>query len=328
MPATQTKAIAASPVGQGVEAGHRRALMIELLSRLDRSGYDFVAPTPSTHRRVVARPDRQYAKNVVDSLGWSLPARAGTLDKDLEARLIEADVLERRSDGLLQPLLRVSRVEGLLFWHSAYPTDAQDAVFLGPDSYRFAQLILTRMDSGARRILDYGAGSGVGGIVAARSAGDAHLTIADINPKALFLASINADHAGVRHRTVEASRPGEIEGEFDLIVTHPPFMIDAARRAYRDGGDLYGARLSLDWTRACAAMLAPGGRFVMHTGVSIVHGKDVLLPALREVLPANGWQLDYHELDPDIFGDELDKPAYADVDRIAAVAAVVERTRR
>jgi SAM-dependent methyltransferase len=212
-----------------------------------------------------------------------------------------------------------------LFWHSAYPTTAHDAVFLGPDSYRFAQLILAKMNENGRSILDYGAGAGVGGIVAARLAKRAKLTIADINPKALFLASVNAEHAGVEHDTILVSRPAEVQGRFDLMVTHPPFMIDSEGRAYRDGGDLYGAALSRDWMVEGAGLLAPGGELIMHTGVSIVRGEDVLLSALRSDLPAVGFSLDYRELDPDIFGDELDKPAYADVDRIAAVGAVLTK---
>jgi SAM-dependent methyltransferase len=199
-------------------------------------------------------------------------------------------------------------------------------VFLGPDSHRFADLIVARMDRNAKTILDYGAGAGVGGIVAARRAPGALLTIADINPKALFLASVNAEHAGVRHRTVQASQPADLRAQFDLIVTHPPFMIDPDGRAYRDGGDLYGAALSVDWVVQGVEMLNPKGRLIMHTGVSIVEGRDVLLDALRARLSSVGLTIGYHELDPDIFGDELDQPAYADVDRIAAVGAVVRRT--
>jgi hypothetical protein len=33
----------------------------------------------------------------------------------------------------------------------------------------------------------------------------------------------------------------------------------------------------------------------------------------------------YREVDPDIFGEELGTPAYADVERLAAVVAVITR---
>ena len=33
-----------------------------------------------------------------------------------------------------------------------------------------------------------------------------------------------------------------------------------------------------------------------------------------------GTRFDYRELDPDVFGEELDRPAYAHVERIAVVA--------
>jgi predicted RNA methylase len=303
-----------------------RSALLSLLTALDGDGYDFVPPTPATHARVVARPDRREAQDVRDVLGWSLPVAPRVLPRSLEAGLIDAGVLVPGDNDRLVPQLRVSRVLGTLFWHSRYPTTAHDSVFLGPDSYRFAQFILARMDPAARSILDYGAGAGVGGIIAARRAENAVLTIADINPKALFLASINADHAGVRHRAVKVSQPSDVDGRFDLMVTHPPFMIDSERRAYRDGGELHGAALSLDWVVQGIDLLNPDGRLIMHTGVSIVGGRDVLLDAFRDRLPAVGNDMTYLELDPDIFGDELDQPAYADVDRIAAVGVMVRRT--
>lgn len=302
---------------------HRRQLL-EILLNLDDQGYDFTAPTPATHRRVITRPGRQLAQNLVDVLGWSLPAAPGMLESSTERALLEAGILVRRNDGLLQAQLRASRVRGQLFLHSAYPTQACDSVFLGPDSVRFSLLISAHLPDRVETILDYGAGAGVGGILAAQDAPGALLTIADINPKALFLASINAEHAGVEHRTVSATRPADVGGTTDLMVTHPPFMIDSERRAYRDGGDLFGGRLSLDWALAGADLLKPGGRFIMHTGASIVAGRDVLREALEPRIPT-GCSLDYHELDPDIFGDELDMPAYADVDRIAAVAVIIDR---
>jgi hypothetical protein len=304
----------------------KRAALLQLLGKLKARGYRFVTPTPSSHARVLQRPDRQQARELRDVLGWSLPFTPDIIDAELLALLQAADAVEPAGYGMLRARLRVSEVEDTLFLHSAYPTTAHDSVFLGPDSHRFAQLITARMKPGVRRVLDYGAGAGVGGIVGALAAGGAHLTLADVNPKALFLASINAEHAGLDHTTVLVSAPREVEGSFDLMVTHPPFMIDTEGRAYRDGGELYGGQLSLEWSLQGVNLLAPGGQLILHTGVSIVGGRDVLLDALHQQLPASGVTMEYCELDPDIFGDELDNPAYSDVERIAAVGLVLTKT--
>lgn len=311
--------------GDEVAASWDRAQLLALLGRLRDIGYDFVAPTPSTHARVVAGRNEETARSLAGLLGWSLPAEPGVIDAQLQADLIAARVLARSDDDRLVPRLRASRVGENLFWHSPYPTSTPDAVFLGPDSHRFAQFILANLPATCRTILDYGAGAGVGGILAARGKTDARLTIADINPKALFLASINAEHAGVAHDALRAARFSEIPAVFELVVTHPPFMIDSKRRAYRHGGGLYGAQLSLDWCVAGAARLAPGGRLIMHTGVAVVEGQDVLRAALRQYFPRDGFSIEYRELDTDIFGDELDKPGYDEVDRIAAVGVIIER---
>lgn len=304
-----------------------RTALLELLEHLRSIHYDFIAPTPASQARVLSRADRQVGTTVADLLGWSLPCRRDDLPHAIVDALDAAGLLTRRRDGLLVAKVRVSNVLGRLFVHSSYPTREQDSVFLGPDSYRFADYIsrnLAGLPSDAR-ILDYGAGAGVGGIIAASLHGNATLTLADINPKALSLASVNATFAAIDHRTALAGTPAEVDGRFDLIVTHPPFMIDPDRRAYRDGGDLYGGKLSLDWTLMAIEKLAPGGRFVMHTGVSIVAGRDVVRDALREAMPATGYRYDYRLLDPDIFGDELEKEPYAGVDRIAAIGLCVQR---
>ena len=305
----------------------QRGALLELLAFLRANQYEFVTATPATHARVVARQDRQRAGNLRDVLGWSLPFAPGIVPPSIVDLLEQADALAERDDGLLAAGVRVSSVRGALFLHSAYPTLGEQSVFLGPDSYRFADLIVARMGTAPHRarILDYGAGAGVGGITAALNAPGAGLVLADINPKALFLASVNAEFAGIDYATSEVSRPADLDGDFDLIVTHPPFMMDGGKRAYRDGGDLFGGQLSLDWVCDGMGMLRLGGRLISHTGASIVGGRDVLRDALRERVPATGFAFDYDELDPDIFGDELDKPAYSQVERIAAVGIVLTR---
>jgi hypothetical protein len=305
----------------------RREALLELLHTLAADGYHFVTVTPGSHARVVARSGREEARSLRDVLGWSLPFRPEVVPSAMLVLLRAAEVVSDRPGGRLGCDIRVSSVGDTLFLHSAYPTTEYDSVFLGPDSYRFADLIVAQMGSlhGGAHILDYGAGAGVGGITAARRQPGSTLTLADINPKALFLSSINAEFAGVDHRTVEATRPREVAGAFDLIVTHPPFMMDSDGRAYRDGGDLFGTRLSLDWVLDGVEKLAPGGRLVLHTGVSIVDGRDVLLEHLQREFRGAGWGFDYHELDPDIFSEDLAEPAYAEVDRIAAVGLCITR---
>ena len=38
-----------------------------------------------------------------------------------------------------------------------------------------------------------------------------------------------------------------------------------------------------------------------------------------------GCTMAYREIDPDVFGEELERPAYRDVERIAAIGAVFRR---
>jgi methylase of polypeptide subunit release factors len=119
-----------------------------------------------------------------------------------------------------------------------------------------------------------------------------------------------------------------VDGLFDLVVANPPYLNDASERAYRHGGGRFGEALSIRIVREGLERLAPGGRLVLYTGVAMAEGCDPLLQAVTPYLQGHGWPWHYRELDPDVFGDELDEPAYADAERIAAVALIVERPAR
>ncbi len=124
--------------------------------------------------------------------------------------------------------------------------------------------------------------------------------LSDINPTALELARINAGHAGVDFAVQHA---GGLDGalvDLDLIVSNPPYVAGESGRAYKDGGDLHGARLSLDWAVAGMRRLAPGGRFILYTGSgsSTAASTSSAKPWSRPA--AQGCQLSYRELDPDI----------------------------
>lgn len=304
------------------------AALLDLLEVLRRRDYRFVTPLNSTHRIVRARADKLVAHDLRDVLGWSLPFRRGSIDPEVEALLAEAGCLADAPRGC-EATVRVSTVQGRLFLHSAYPPREADAVFLGPDTYRFAEFLrveLAGADLGHARVFDVGAGAGVGGIHAAALTGARDVVLSDVNPDALRFAAINAAHAGVPVRTRLAAGLDGVAEAFDLIVSNPPF-IAAANKTYSDGGGTQGTELSRTWAKQAMPRLRPGGRLLMYSGAPIVAGGDALREALEAAAADHGLQLSYRELDPDIFGAQLKRRVYADVERIAAVGAVVARSR-
>lgn len=302
----------------------RDQALVRLVSRLGELGYDFVTPTPRTHRRLMQRRPEARIGALRDIFGWNLPFERASLAPDLTVLLDEAEGLAS-CGGLARSRFRVSRVGQALFVHSAFPTDEADAVFFGPDSYRFVRFLEPELPVCADRIIDMGAGSGVGAICAARRLTGARLTLVDPNPEALRLARVNARVAGLSVETVEAERLEAVAGNIELLIANPPFIMDRRELTYRHGGDMLGAALSRDWALAAAARLKPAGRILLYTGSAIVDGRDALREALAAELPARGCAMRYEEIDPDIFPEQLGCEGYERVERIAAIGAVITR---
>lgn len=313
--------LAGSPLEAIDEGG-----LLALLRHLEERRYRFVSPTPATHARILARMEHRVGRNVRDVLGWSLPFAPGSIGP-VEAMLEAAGILHE-AGGLQASSIRVSSLRGRLFAHSAYPTSDVRSVFFGPDSYRFADFIAASLPAaaaGGMRIVDMGGGAGVGAIVMRDLVPSATIAMTDINPDAIRLARINAAAAGVTVEVAEAPDLSTLSGPFDIVTANPPYIVDDMGRAYRDGGDMHGARVSLDMAAAAIERLAPGGRLILYTGSAIVAGRDALGEALRGLCEARGLALTYRELDPDVFGEELDRSAYREVERIALVGAFVDR---
>ena len=306
-----------------------------LLGRwLQAEGYRFTTVTPATHARVNARDDARTARNLRDVFGWSRPFSPDLLLPQVTGWLREGGLLEmvNASGGLGRSKVRFSTLGSSLYAHSAYPTLEPDAVFFGPDTYRFVALIdadLARQPlSAGARILDVGCGAGPGGMAAALTAkaGRPELVLADINPHALDFARANAALAGLSDVTFQQSDLfASLAGRFDLIVANPPYLVDGGERTYRHGGGALGSELSLRIVREGLPWLAPGGRLILYTGAPIVEGGDPFRDASSAVLRQAGVTFSYREIDPDVFGEELDAPAYANAERIAAVALVAEQ---
>ncbi|KQP31278.1 SAM-dependent methyltransferase [Methylobacterium sp. Leaf104] len=295
--------------------------LLALVRAVRATGYGFTTVTPSTHARVNARPEAQQARSLRDVLGWSRPFASGLLPPDLVAALEQAGAVARDGAGW-RPTIRLSSLDDELFLHSAYPPSAPDAVFFGPDTLRFVSAVLAHLAERrrpVRRAVDIGCGSGAAGICVAKRIPEAEVALVDINPAALRAAAVNAEAAGIANvRPHRSDMLEAVSGEFDLIISNPPFMID-------HGGGPLGAGLSLRVVEAARARLAPGGSLVLFTGAAIVEGEDPFRAAAGALCAAAGLSWDYREFDPDAYGEELDDPAYAKVERIALVVLTATR---
>ena len=292
-----------------------------LVGFLHARDYAFITPTPLTHARVLRRHGGAAA-DLRDAFGWSRAFERSLLPDALFDALKAADLLVREGE-LWRSRVRVSSLEGMSFVHSAYPTDAADAVFFGPDTYRFVSAIKRDLDRcpDAARVVEIGCGSGAAGVFIARERPGADVTLADINQRALDISAVNAAAAGVTNTTVAYSDIlSDLPGAFDYIVANPPYLVDPAHRSYRDGGGLWGADLSLRILQQATERLTAGGCALIYTGSAVVAGRDVFKHEAARLLASPHLDWTYEEIDPDVFGEELDTPAYAEVDRIAAVA--------
>ncbi len=297
--------------------------ILGLLAHLRRETYRFVTPNRSTHRRVRERRAASREDLLRDVFGWVRPAAPGMLPRDLEQSLFEAGLLTL-SQGSLTSRIRVSSIDDLLLVHSA-PEAGQDAVFLGPDSYRYARFLRQTLSGlpPARTAIDIGVGAGVGALtlLAHRLATDVSGT--DVNPLALRYAELNALHAALALRPRLADGLPSGPDRYDLIIANPPFIAGQTGAIYKDGGDDCGSGVALQWTKVGLDRLNEGGHLILYTGAPIVRGVDLVKEALSDQVQRAGLSLTYEEIDPDIFGGLLGTESYRTVERIAAIGAVV-----
>ena len=288
--------------------------LLELLAQLQSRNYRFIAVTPGTHERVLARP-RPEVVTLRDIFGWNRSFTEAEIDAEIMTLLRVAQCVERTGDEF-RSRVRVASLGERLFLHSAFPTNATNAVFFGPDTYRFSNFVHEKMRSSPppQWIVDMGAGTGAGGIVALERARSARLTLVDINPEAARLASITARSAGIAAEILVDDR---IPCGCDLVIANPPYMIDVAHRAYRDGGELFGGEIALRWAREALSALKPQGSLLLYTGAAVSSGTAPLIEALASLSREGGYIFTHREIDPDVFGEELDSREYSEVERIA-----------
>ena len=292
---------------------------INLARALRALPYKFTTVTPASHRRILQRPAPE-APTVRDIFGWNRPFYLESVAQPWR------DLLE--ASGLLVPVdgeqwrcsVRFSSLGETVYMHSAFPTDDPRSVFFGPDTYRFARLLEQRVRGTPSCCVDIGCGSGAGALHLRKSAKT--LVLADINAQALRYAAINAAVADCSTVALcESNILDNVTHDADLIVSNPPYVVDNEKRLYRHGGNALGTELAYRIVAASlqrlAARRAPG-QLVLYTGTPVVNGIDIFFRSIQPLLDCGG-TFDYGEIDPDVFGEELDRPCYATADRLAVV---------
>jgi len=306
--------------------------LLYLLNYLQQNEYQFTAITPLSHQRILdrkqLRPDTKLT--LQDIFGWNVKFKPADLDTTLFSLLRDNQLLQEQQ-GQYSSLIRVASLDQQLFIHSAFPTLAHDAVFFGPDTYRFSYHLkqyLSQQSRPFKRAVELCCGTSAAAVSIAKHFPDYdELFVADLNPTALLYSQINISFAGVPHLyPVHSNLFSNLEGAFDLIFANPPYLIDPEQRQYRHGGhELNGNALSFRIIQEGIQRLLPGGQLFLYTGVTITQHGNPFLDCLEDLLASYPQMLwSYEEIDPDIFGEELEQPAYQQIDRIALALVKIE----
>jgi hypothetical protein len=287
--------------------------LVALGRALRSSGYRFAPVSAASHRRVVGRPGTSEATSFRDVFGWNRPFERRLLSSDWLELLGSANVLEQEGQ-MYRSSVRFSTVGDGIFAHSSFPATAPESVDLGPDAVRFVS-ILRRSAIRSERAVEVGCGAGAIGISIAPWV--RQLVLADIQPRALRYARVNAQLNGVsRVELAHSDILADVSGSVDLVIACPPHGVGGD---HREGGGSLGIDLAVRIVKESLERLVPGGRVILYTATPIRHGEDAFAQAVQPVLAAYDTTYEYMELDPDADSEELEKPQYAQVERIARV---------
>lgn len=156
---------------------------------------------------------------VCDKLGYNLSQLVAHYDEECEIADLDNITAELRSGRPVQYVL--GRCE---FCELEFEV-AEGVLIPRPETEELVYHIAETAKRGAR-ILDIGTGSGAIAIALASLVKESSVTAIDISPEALAIAKRNAKRLGVDVQFVEADALGDLShlGEFDIIVSNPPYI--------------------------------------------------------------------------------------------------------
>ena len=211
-----------------------------------------------------------------------------------DGRLYVPDTVEQQVRRLAQRHLDGEPVAYLIGEWEFYglPLDISESVLIPrPDTEVLVErtlLYLKTLD--APRVLDLCAGSGCIGLAVAKHTPAAHAVLGELDEGALRICRQNIRRSDLTGRVVSLQldareKPPAHLGEFDCIVSNPPYIpdgdiagLDTSVRDYEPHMALKGGADGLDFYRAICAhwreALRPGGRLYFEVGIG--QADDVL----------------------------------------------------
>jgi hypothetical protein len=90
---------------------------------------------------------------------------------------------------------------------------------------------------------------------------------------------------------------------------------------------MFGGELAWRWAKEALESLVPAGTMLLYTGAAVRRGRVPLVECLQSLCTKADAALDVEEIDPDVFGEELEDPAYGEIDRIAALGIRISKRK-
>ena len=156
---------------------------------------------------------------VCDKLSYNLSQLVTHYDDEVDIAEIENIIAELADGRPVQYVLGRAEFCELEF-------DVAEGVLIPrPETEELVYRIAEKAERGSR-VLDIGTGSGAIAISLAKLVKESEVVAVDISPAALEIAQRNAERLGAKVEFVEADALGDLSrlGEFDIIVSNPPYI--------------------------------------------------------------------------------------------------------
>jgi release factor glutamine methyltransferase len=239
--------------------------------------------TPVTLRRALAGADQYLSRRGIErarfeaelifskALGLSRIELYMDLDRPLEPAERERalELVARR--GKREPLAYVLGEWG--FRRLTLRTDAR-ALVPRPETEILVERALALIEElEAPRVLDAGTGSGAIALAIADEHPGSRVVALDSSAEALALARENAELCGLEIELRLDDLRGPVEGEFDLVVSNPPYVLpeeieglEPEVRDWEPRGALVGVGVPEALAERARELLVPGGRLAVELG--------------------------------------------------------------